>query len=282
MHKINYSQPIDYDYLLSLRSHEITILEHVLLESGNDSNLLNFGAGNGYQSKLLEHLGFSVSSLDLASSRHQNAYYCDVRTYDGINIPYPDNNFNIIFSSNVLEHISEDHIPVVLSELRRISKPGALHIHIMPTPTWRFYSCLTYYAYLLLSYKRFLAYLFSRITKTRFVSLCDEQVALNSSKLIPPKKHSPAKSLFFVRKFFSTLMPPSHGYQYSSFMEIFMYSSRHWRRLFLSNKFTVIACKRIPNLYTAYPLFGNSLPISLRSKLSKYLGASTIAYIIKA
>jgi SAM-dependent methyltransferase len=50
-------------------------------------------------------------------------------TYDGITLPLPDASVDIVYSKSVLEHVR--HPDSLFEELRRISKPGALHLHII-------------------------------------------------------------------------------------------------------------------------------------------------------
>jgi ubiquinone/menaquinone biosynthesis C-methylase UbiE len=39
-----------------------------------------------------------------------------------LSIPWPDNSFDAIISSDVLEHIAPDDIPVLVQELHRVSR----------------------------------------------------------------------------------------------------------------------------------------------------------------
>ena len=44
---------------------------------------------------------------------------------------FPDNHFNLIFSSSVLEHVSKDIIPAFMQGCYRVLKPGGLCIHLV-------------------------------------------------------------------------------------------------------------------------------------------------------
>ena len=170
MFKRNFSQPIDYDYLHVIRQYEILYISRVLpLGETKNLSILNFGAGDGYQSRLLEELGYSVTSLDLATSRHASHSNNNIVEYDGLNIPFADSSFDFIFSSNVLEHVSPSLYSHIFSELSRVSKSDALHIHILPTPRWRLYTSLTYYTALTRSLILYFVFHVSRICKKPFL-----------------------------------------------------------------------------------------------------------------
>ncbi|MBD2183568.1 class I SAM-dependent methyltransferase [Planktothrix sp. FACHB-1355] len=49
--------------------------------------------------------------------------------YDGVHLPLPDASVDIIYSKSVLEHVREP--AQLFQELRRISKPEAIHLHIV-------------------------------------------------------------------------------------------------------------------------------------------------------
>ena len=49
---------------------------------------------------------------------------CDAR-----NTKLPDASFDYVVSSNVLEHIPSDVIEGIVTESRRILKPGGVHVH---------------------------------------------------------------------------------------------------------------------------------------------------------
>lgn len=69
--------------------------------------------------------GFDVSGIDIPSSNLKDDRIWPVTDYDGKNIP-----FDIVFSSNVLEHIP--HIYDFQGEIERVLKPGSIVIHILP------------------------------------------------------------------------------------------------------------------------------------------------------
>src|SRR5215212_7221523 len=99
------------------------------------ARVLDFGAGTGQQAQLLSDHGFDVVAIDLPSSTYADHRLFPVIDYDGQHIPLADGSIDVIFSSNVLEHVED--ISVIMREFRRVLRPSGLGIHIMPTPSWR-------------------------------------------------------------------------------------------------------------------------------------------------
>ena len=61
--------------------------------------------------------------------------------YDGHHIPFDDNSFDIVFSSNVLEHICDLH--QINREIQRVLRSDGYCVHVIPTHTWRFWTTLS-------------------------------------------------------------------------------------------------------------------------------------------
>jgi SAM-dependent methyltransferase len=82
--------------------------------------LMDFGCGlKPYESlfQVTEYIG--VDFTGEGETYHQEKV--DV-FYDGKTLPFPDNHFDSIFSSEVFEHIF--NLPEIMAELRRVLKPG--------------------------------------------------------------------------------------------------------------------------------------------------------------
>ena len=125
-------------YLNQLRSIEaINCIQFLTV----DGKLLDFGSGTGAQAKVFSELGYTVSALDVENSNYSSEHIFNVEFYDGLNIPFKENDFDMIFSSNVFEHIYD--IEHTLNELSRISKNKSKMILLMPTPTWKIFTILT-------------------------------------------------------------------------------------------------------------------------------------------
>lgn len=90
--------------------------------------LLDFGCGRKpYQNlfKVDEYIGMDIQT----SGHNHNNSLVDVY-YDGKHIPFPDNYFDAVFCSEVIEHVFDPEI--ILPEILRVCKPGAKILLTVP------------------------------------------------------------------------------------------------------------------------------------------------------
>src|SRR5262249_49941136 len=128
------------EHLANIRLYE---LERVSSHLRKGLKVLEIGAGAGWQAKKLSELGVRVTAIDVPSSFYKPDQIWPVIQYDGVHIPFPNAYFDVIFSSNVLEHIS--HIESFQAELQRVLKPDGVAIHILPSASWRIASNIAHY-----------------------------------------------------------------------------------------------------------------------------------------
>lgn len=117
--------------LVATREYELGIVLDMIPSRGR---ILEIGAGNGWQAQLLENRGYDVSAIDIPSSEYRTSRVWPVTEYDGKKIPFEDNTFNIIFSSNALEHIS--HVYEFQKEIHRVLMPDGVVLHVLPSSSW--------------------------------------------------------------------------------------------------------------------------------------------------
>lgn len=97
------------------------------------AKILDVGAGTGAAlielktlfPKIGEAVGLDVVQLgvDIANERLADCQVgATVAMYDGVHIPFPDNYFEAIYTSDVLGHVTD--VPAWLRELNRVLKPG--------------------------------------------------------------------------------------------------------------------------------------------------------------
>ena len=85
----------------------------------------------GVQTAALRELFDEVTPIDTVP-------YCDVDgmvVTDAADLPFEDDSFDLIFSSNVLEHVRQ--LNDAFDEMKRVLAPGGIMIHSMPTGTWK-------------------------------------------------------------------------------------------------------------------------------------------------
>ena len=118
----------DLNFLQQIRINE---LEQCLRFIPKASRILDFGAGSGHQALYLAKQGFQVKALDVATSNYREEQIYPVQLYDGTNFPYEPGSFDIVFSSNVLEHIKCTE--ATLASLHAITTDEARLILLMPS-----------------------------------------------------------------------------------------------------------------------------------------------------
>src|SRR5262245_54015121 len=175
------------EHLANIRLYE---LERVSSYLRKGANILEIGAGAGWQAKKLSERGLRVTAIDIASSYYKPDQVWPVIEYDGVHIPFPDNYFDIVFSSNVLDHIP--HILLFHTELQRVLKPRGVAIHILPTGAWRIGTNVAHYAWVACgAFNHFL----KRKPVSKIEAAADPQSTPKSDekglfrKLIVPERH---------------------------------------------------------------------------------------------
>lgn len=117
-------------FLEVVRSHELlgALSEFPAPQEGTRRRtVLEIGAGTGQQARMLQEYGFEVIAIDLPTSHYRRDRIFDVIEYDGRTISCAADSIDVVFSSNVLEHVAE--IDSFLDETIRVMAPNGLAIH---------------------------------------------------------------------------------------------------------------------------------------------------------
>lgn len=247
-----------------LEKIRIKELDNTLPLMPGKGRLLELGAGVGWQAKRLEQAGYDVDALELEGDREAQALY-PIVYYDGVTIPFEDNRFDIIFSSNVLEHIP--HLETYQEEMRRVLKPDGIAVHLLPSGSWRLWSTLTHYMF-----------------AVKYVA----QMVLRKLKLMPAKsteaymddidnRVSQMSKLDLLKKF---LIPSRRGERGNVWSETYYFSRFFWNPWFKQHGWEVQRYSNNKLFYTSYAVFDSLLPVSVRGVLSKLMGASCHVYIL--
>jgi SAM-dependent methyltransferase len=229
-----------------IRAYELDLLARRLKPG---SSVLEIGAGTGFQARALSDRGFKVTAIDLRNSPHQKVRLFDVIEYDGKTLPFPDKFFDVVFTSNVLEHVSS--LNGLLAEMRRVLRRDGYCVHAMPTVTWRIWTSLS-------GYLDLPAYVLAGVTG---------RLQLGFRQ--------------FSRMAAGHVIPRSHGKVYPLIAEFWTFSRRYWVRRFRENGFDVIHAEPMGLFYTGWSAFGSSLSIENRKYLAKLLGSSCAAYVVR-
>lgn len=96
------------------------IMEH------KPSSILEIGAARGYLVKRFNDAGIRSKGLEISHHCHQTRVTNDVIEWDVCQTPWPfnDKEFDLAISTAVFEHIPEELLPAVFSELQRVTTRG--------------------------------------------------------------------------------------------------------------------------------------------------------------
>jgi SAM-dependent methyltransferase len=216
--------------------------------------VLELGGGDGFQAHLLARLGCEVTSIDIAPRRSTQTFH-PVQEYDGRSFPFPDHAFDATFSSNVLEHISD--LPRILAELRRVCRPEGYGVHLVPSTSWRFWTIVTHYPWLV-----------QRVLRGSRAAVSQEP-DLDSAL----HRNSP---LQFAYKLLG-LAP--HGEHRSALSELYFFSRRRWRKV-MKDEFQTIRESDNSLFYTGHTLFPD-LSMKARQRLSRLLGPACHVFVVR-
>ncbi len=92
------------------------------------TNVLDCGAGEGSVLKYLDAGDFceNLYAIEISSSGIEKINSLgltklkEVKKFDGYSIPYPDNHFDLVYCTHVIEHV--EHPRMLLREIKRVSK----------------------------------------------------------------------------------------------------------------------------------------------------------------
>lgn len=234
------------------------MLPHILFQA----NLLEIGAGAGWQALALEKHGARVTAIDVQHSNYESKRVFPVEIYNGVSIPFTSESFDVVFSSNTLEHVYEPE--KLLLEIKRVLRPGGVAIHIVPSAGWRFWTNLAHFPYL-----------FKRMCKSLSSSSCVSSLG----NFISLENTSESKLSLIPR--FNVLYPKRHGEVGNCITEIFLFSRTNWKRLFVKQGFKIKKVYGCHLFYTGYQLMGHKISTEYRRMLSYILGSASHVFVMK-
>jgi SAM-dependent methyltransferase len=121
-------------------SHRCTKILGTLADAGHPvaegGRVLDFGCGNGDLVHLFRGLGYDAFGCDMqfkegphASGLTQSEHLRLIRE-EPYSLPFSDRHFDVVFSTQVLEHVQE-YSPT-LKEIHRVLRPGGVAFHQFP------------------------------------------------------------------------------------------------------------------------------------------------------
>ena len=255
------------EYLHLLRDFELKQVLGSFPSSQDEKTglrVLDIGAGTGRQAALLKARGYAVVAVDLASSAYAAERVFPVIEYDGVHIPLDDASVDVVFSSNVLEHVK--HLHALLAETRRILMEGGLVVHILPTPSWRVWTSLAHFPWLI----------------SRSLSLVFGWPISSTQGRVGSGSETNRQVTGTLRRFAASLWPARHGERGNAITEVWYFSEWWWRKAFVDCGFNVVETRPAGLFYSGAMLLAGRLSLDMRRRLATVLGSSCRIYILSA
>lgn len=264
------------DFLNQIRAYEFGAY---VAHFPKGCRILEIGGGTGIQAKMLSELGYDIESIDIPNSNYADSQIFPITLYDGHHIPFPDNSFDVIFSSNVLEHIA--HLEAFQAETRRVLRPDGICIHAMPSATWVLWTIVTHYLSIIQQLDRDL--------ESRFGLKIKRDQPINF----------PRRSLWHLRRawllagevttiLFATLssnrcriLPPRHGEYGNVLTELVTFARFAWKRCFRRCGYDILEIHPMGLFYTGYMFLGEKWSLSSRARWASVLGSACILYKVR-
>jgi ubiquinone/menaquinone biosynthesis C-methylase UbiE len=248
-------------HLEKLRCFELEVINS-FLQPG--LNVMDIGGGTGYQARIMAEKSCNVTSVDILPLGARARYF-PVQSYDGVNLPARSESVDLIFSSNVLEHVTD--LPGLLADMRRVLKKDGIAIHILPSPTWRLWTSICYYL---------------RVLKK---SLDKTKGDPGTDKTGTPSRNAESRSKRMQRilpacRSLITYPFKPHGEFPNAITELYHYRQRAWVNQFQQNGFKIETVFSSGIFYTGHAIFPN-LSYDLRKVMSRVLGSSCNVFILK-
>lgn len=233
------------------------------------TEILEFGCGEGFQIPYLKSIGNVVAS-DIY--RNENIKGIEDLEFVECGIgktPFENNRFDVIFSSQVIEHIED--LNEAFSELLRIGKSECIYAFTVPTSTW-----------LLISFPiKYIGKLF-KILNLMYEYTSKKKTDINVKTNSNDEKHTKRSidKYSFINKISKVLkyliFPGGHG-AFGGFATCYkMFKIKNWEKMFIKNGFIILQTKPLL-LYAP-----SEMPyIPTTTCFNKYNICSSVLFILK-
>jgi len=238
--------PSTYDqrYLIWLHSIRARELEAILKAVDNTyfKRVLELGCGDGFQSAMLKARSQFLVSTDYRKealptelSPGLKFLACDVE-----DLPFKLSSFDMIFSSNLLEHVED--IDKALAEMRLCLRPGGVMVHAIPNVTWKIVQFLLYYPFLV--FLKVSSWVDSRMPQAPDSK---ENATIRFESNVKRRQRDKNSFKYSLRK----LVPPIHGFSKTHFEETYKFSNHYWHQVFKRNSLAITTRIKMP-FYSPY------------------------------
>ena len=218
---------------------------------------LELGAGDGAQSRILVRWTSALVSTDIDQERLEPQHHPGIAygICDAEDLPYRTGTFDLIFSSNLLEHLPDPAGAV--SEMSRVLCDDGIMVHTMPNRFWKF-------LHLALFYPSQALLLIERLTMNL------DTAGSKTGKGNNPKTGHPR----FLRR---NLWPPVHGTSPNNIVEWVRFGRTYWERVFRDAEFDVVKVENRLPVHSPYRFGFNRI----RRRLERLGFTSYNGYVLR-
>jgi SAM-dependent methyltransferase len=246
------------DYINALRAEEISRILSRYGDLFRGKDLLEIGSGTGAQLRLLAEVCRSAVGIEVGGSQYAPYKLAEIQQYDGKHIPFPDASFDIIFSSNVIEHIRDEE--TIHGEMHRVLRPGGIAVHTVPTHHWRLWTSIIHYPNLIRKIAR-------RLRPG------DKSDSTKPFAALPPKSWS--------RRLGNILVSEHHGEFGNRFTEYYHFHPDSWRRRFEKHGWCVETVEPLGLAYEGNCLLAERVSMNTRAFWARLLGSASVLLIMR-
>lgn len=259
-------------HLESIRLFELEIvLDEIQRKKPGENIILEIGAGSGWQAKKMSELGHVVQAIDLENSNYSNRRVWPITNYDGKHIPFSNEYFDILFSSNVLEHIF--YLDEFLNEMKRVLKPDGIAIHLVPSSSWRLWTNLAHYPYL---FRTGINIISKKLLAIQSVVPEHKNFNIGQDEILKKMNRLP-----IIKKITKVIFPSRHGEVGNLFSEMYYFSQYRWINLFEKTGWVIEKQFNNELFYTGYEIIGSRMSMQIRRYLSYILGSSCHIFVLR-
>jgi len=208
---------------------------------------------------MLAERGHRVTAVDIPQSNYAPFREFPVQDYDGRNLPFEDGTFDIVFSSNVLEHVP--HLDELNREIARVLRSGGRAIHVLPSASWQALNLALHIPALARDALRLLT-------------------ARKAGGAATPKEPCTRAQARLTDRALRRVLPHRHGEHGNALTELYLFSRFHWHLLFRATGFVDVRRYGSRLAYSGYMLVGRHLSLSARSRLSRLVGSSCHVFVM--
>lgn len=249
------------DDLNEIRETELNLLlqKHGAIFSG--AAVLEVGAGTGRQLAALSRTARLAVGIDVPASTYRPGQSGKLAYYDGVNLPFADDSFDIIYSSNTMEHVLNERD--LHREFKRVLRPTGVAVHIVPSSTWRLWTIIVYYIML------------PRIVVAFLRRRAEPPEHINDARATPQSGKGVGQLMLGL------ICPMRHGERGNRFTEWWHFRGASWRRRFEELGWKAESVEGVGLFYTGYLLGARLLSMARRQRLARLLGSSCLIFVLK-